>query len=237
MADKGPYRITYDVQGEQKYGSPYHYVPRGKVRFSRVEGRHILVAFLFLVAAFLIFFIIHGGPVSNLPLSSALPLALLISVTSVLTGFLLHELMHKYYAQKFGAWAEFRYSFFGLILGIFTSFLGLILAAPGAVYISGSLTRRENGVVSAAGPLTNTAFSYIFLGAAFATASLGQLWTTFFAGVAFLDAWLGAFNMIPVPPLDGSKVIAWNMRAYAACLLLPALAIGILFFAGLPPFG
>lgn len=231
MTEKGPYRVTYEVRQGGADGSPYYYVPSGKVRFSRHEATQILVAFLALVAAFLIFLTLHSGLINQLPL------ALLIAVVSVLTGFLLHELMHKYYAQKFGAWAEFRYSFFGLLLGIFTSFLGLILAAPGAVYISGNLTRRQNGLVSAAGPLTNTAFSFVFLAAAFSSASLGALWVSFFASVAFLDAWLGVFNMIPIPPLDGSKVIMWDLRAYATALLLPIAAIAVLFYFNLLSFG
>ncbi len=231
MAKNGPYRIDYTPGNGNYRSTAYNYVPAGKMRFSRNERRHILIAFVTLVAAFLILFTIHGG------LMYQLPLALLISVVSVLTGFLFHELMHKYYAQKFGAWAEFRSSLPGLLLGLFTSFLGLFLAAPGAVYISGGLDRRQNGLVSAAGPLTNTAFSYLFIAGAIATASLGPLWTTFFAGVAFLDAWLGVFNMIPVPPLDGSKVLMWDIRAYLVFLILPVIALVMLIsfnLIGLP---
>lgn len=230
MASKGPYRINYDME-TGKYGdSTYYYVPKKKVSFGKIEWRHILIAFLGLTSAFLIYFTLHGGLITEIPL------ALLISVVAVLTGFLLHELMHKYFAQRFGAWAEFRYSFTGLILGIFTSFLGLILAAPGAVYISGNLTRRENGIVSAAGPMTNTLFSFTFLAAAVAVSGVSFLWTTFFAGVAFLDAWFGAFNMLPIPPLDGLKVLRWNYRAYLVFLLLPISSIGGLYLLGLPPF-
>ncbi len=222
MQGHGPYGGTYDMETGSYSGTPYYYVPKGRIRFSGLEKRHILIAFVVLVTAFLIILTLYGRLVNQLPL------ALLIAVVSVLTGFLFHELMHKYYAQKFGAWAEFRYSTFGLILGLVTSMLGMLLAAPGAVYISGNLTRKENGIVSAAGPLTNTAFSYIFLGAAFAVSPLGSLWVTFFSGVAFLDAWLGAFNMIPFPPLDGSKILRWNFRIYLACLLLPIAAIATL---------
>ena len=218
MADKSNYRITYDMS-QDSGDAPYHYVPRRKMTFGRHEGRQILVAFLALVAAFLILQTVHGGRAVDIPL------ALAISVVAVLTGFLLHELMHKYFAQKFGAWAEFRYSFFGLIVGIFTSILGFIIAAPGAVYISGNLSRKENGVVSAAGPLTNTAFAFIFTASAAATIPFAPAWSPFFGTVAFLDAILGVFNMIPVPPLDGSKVLMWDVRAYLICLLLPILAI------------
>lgn len=227
MSAKGPRRIDYDLSSGNYGGSPYYYLPRRGIKFSRLEWRHIGVAFAVLVAAFMIILTVHVG------LMADLPLAILISVVSVLTGFLLHELMHKYYAQRFGAWAEFRYSLFGLIFGLFTSLLGLLLAAPGAVYISGNLDRRENGIVSAAGPLTNTAFSFVFLGGALAVSGYSVLWTTFFAGVAFLDAWLGAFNMIPVPPLDGSKILMWNLRAYAICLLLPIISLAVLYLSGL----
>ena len=34
--------------------------------------------------------------------------------------------------------------------------------------------------------------------------------------LARLNIILGIFNMIPFPPLDGSKIVKWNVPAYVA---------------------
>ena len=48
-----------------------------------------------------------------------------ISLVAVSTGFLMHELMHKFVAQRYGAWAEFRVFPLGLMMAILFSFFGL----------------------------------------------------------------------------------------------------------------
>ena len=87
----------------------------------------------------------------------------LISLFTAGIGFLLHELAHKFVAQYYGCEAEFRsmdqmlYFAVGLSL-----FVGILFAAPGAVMIAGGVTRKENGIISVAGPLTNYVLAGIF---------------------------------------------------------------------------
>ncbi len=221
MTKRDSYTYSFDTDhGTRSDGAPYRYVPSRGLRFSREEYKHLLLAMVVLTTAFTLML---GGQ-RHL---SSIGGYLLIAVTAVFTGFLFHELMHKYFAQKYGAWAEFRSSKFGLLLALVTSLFGLLFAAPGAVYISGALGRKENGTVSLAGPMTNSAFSALFL--IFALVSQGSPFLFgYFAYVSFLDAWLGLFNMIPVPPLDGSKVLMWSKRAFAAGVIIPAALIGIL---------
>jgi Zn-dependent protease len=221
---KREYTVIYGYPEE----GPYRYVPRG-MRFSRDEVRHIAIAMVALISSFMILYTVHGLVTAGL-----LPLYFAIAITAAFTGFLFHELMHKYFAQRFGAWAEFRYSIGGLLLGLVTSFLGFILAAPGAVYISGMLDRRETGIVSLAGPMTNTFFSFIFLLAAILLPT-GGLPFIFLVSVAFLDGILGVFNMLPIPPLDGLKVLRWNVPIYVAGLILPAIPVVFLILTNLVP--
>ncbi len=61
----------------------------------------------------------------------------IVSAIGVGTGFILHELAHKFTAQRFGYHAEFKLSMNGLFMTIITSILGFIFAAPGAVVIYG----------------------------------------------------------------------------------------------------
>jgi Zn-dependent protease len=55
---------------------------------------------------------------------------IVVSAFGVGTGFLLHELAHKFIAQRYGYWAEYRANRNGLILIIVMSLMGFILAAP-----------------------------------------------------------------------------------------------------------
>lgn len=214
------------------FSAPYvtiHAPPRRGIRFSREELRHIVMASGALIAAFTLVFL---DPLRR-PISAAGALQVAVSATvAVLTGFLLHELAHKVLAQRYGAWAEFRSSRGGLVLAVVTGLLGFVFAAPGAVYITGSLSKGENGRVSLAGPLTNFAIALAFLGSllAFGPFLGGGLagWVgSILYFTAYINLFLGGFNMIPFPPLDGSKVIAWNPAVW----ILTLVAIGAVFVA------
>ena len=37
--------------------------------------------------------------------------------------------------------------------------------------------------------------------------------------IVIINLFLGGFNMIPIQPLDGSKVIVWNKGAYFGIIL------------------
>lgn len=203
----------------------YGPVRQHRIRFSRKELQHILVAMGVLILAFAFLF------------SRAFPFGLLggliVAATVVPTAFLLHELGHKVVAQRYGYMAEFRAYPYGLVLALITALLGFLFAAPGAVVISGYVSQRENGRISLAGPLVN-----LSIGAAFASlflflrevvinpAILGELGALELSwGAAFINLLLGAFNMVPFPPLDGVKILRWDWRAYG--LVLAAL-IGLL---------
>ncbi len=130
------------------------------------------------------------------------------------TGFILHEMAHKVAAIFFGAQAEFRMWTQGLFLMLFMSLMGFVFAAPGAVYIySPYLTRKENGIISIAGPLTNLALALAFIALAYLSPVevLGQ--NAWMFG-AYINILIGFFNMLPMFPLDGSKIISWNIFAW-----------------------
>jgi Zn-dependent protease len=145
---------------------------------------------------------------------------LLIAAFTVGIGFLLHELGHKFMAQKYKFLAEFRSYDPMLILAILISFLGVIFIAPGAVMIHGYyMTKEKNGKISAAGPIVNLALAFIFL-------------ALFFLGIdnlfiyygAFINSLIALFNMIPLGPLDGKKIIKWSKPIYYSMLV-----VGIIF--------
>jgi Zn-dependent protease len=154
-----------------------------------------------------------------------------ITLVTVGLGFVLHELAHRTVARSYGAYAVFRAWPTGLIIMLALAVMGgPIFAAPGAVYIySQHISRRENGIISIAGPLTNLALAIVFLGLTFVMATYppGDLITlvgnAFYIGFQ-VNLFLGLFNMIPIFPLDGSKVFAWNKSFWGSfvlgCLML-----------------
>ncbi len=143
-----------------------------------------------------------------------------LSLVAVGTAFLFHELAHRYAANMFGYPARFIMWSEGLLLAIGLAVLTngrFVFAAPGAVYVFGNPTIRENGIISAVGPLANLIMAIIFYLLAFLTGF------PIFYYVAKVNAFIGTFNMLPIYPLDGSKVFAWNLGAYL--LLLIPLAV------------
>ncbi len=197
---------------------------RPRIRFSTTELRHILLALAVLILAFGVFL---GGGAGGIGGSPALFLgALLAAAIAVPTGFLLHELGHKVVAQRYGCWAEFRAWVYGLAIALLTAFLGFLFAAPGAVHIQGQMTLRQYGRVSAAGPLVNLGIGGPLLAVWFlllivgynATITTGMTALRLVGFVAFVNVILGTFNMLPFPPLDGSKVLRWDRKVYAGLL-------------------
>jgi Zn-dependent protease len=201
---------------------------RGRV-FSAVEVRDILVAWVALGVAFTIAISSHGFDLANLGYASE---AFATSLVTVGSGFVLHELSHKFTAERYGYWAEFRVWPLGLVLALVTSFIGFIFAAPGATYISGvNISESENGKISLAGPLTNVAVAVAFLPLFLFGGSLGEFWARLGSEGVYINVFLALFNMLPVLPLDGAKVFVWNKLRWAS-VFVPLALVFVLFLLG-----
>ncbi|MGI0141176.1 MAG: site-2 protease family protein [Candidatus Micrarchaeales archaeon] len=154
-----------------------------------------------------------------------------ISFLAVTLTFVLHELMHKFVAQRYGAIAAFRTFPNGLLITIVTAFLGILIGVPGATVIyTSSFTNEQNGKVSLAGPLTNFAIFGVFLalGISLFPHFLTSIYSTFNGAgfgansyiqnaiimVLYISLLLAFYNMLPIFPLDGSKVFKWNKGIY-----------------------
>lgn len=198
----------------------------GRITFSRTEIINILIAVAALTVAFTITFLGGFRGLMSANLVDALE-SLAISFIAVLSGFMLHELAHKFMAQRSGAWAEFRAQPSGLLMGIVFSFLGFIFALPGAVYIQGMISRKQNGLISLAGPATNLALGAVFIALYLVTG--GTLLRTAFYIIGSVNFLLAAFNLLPIPPLDGSKVLKWNVLAYIAAFGAALVMAALIF--------
>lgn len=171
--------------------------------------------------------------------------ALPLSFLAVVTAFLFHELAHRFAARRLNCSAVYKIWIPGIIFGLLMMLIGVKLILVGAVVIStykfgrwGMKSRypsmREIGVISASGPLTNlilaSAFKIISEGALLGTA-LGAT----FGYLALINLWIAFFNLVPVKPLDGSKIFFWNpiiwffLIVFSLFLLIPSHIFGPLF--------
>ncbi len=178
------------------------------------ERNDIFIAVLVLTLAFTMF--LTGG-IYHINVAF-LPIFALTGFSVTVTAFLLHELAHRTVARRLGAVAFFKLWNLGIILALITSLFGFIIAAPGAVEFAGLYDSESEGKIAAAGPGTNIALGalfyliYLFISTGIAGFILYY--------VALLNFWFALFNLIPVPPLDGSKVFYWNSKVFAFLFIL-----------------
>jgi len=207
----------------------YMYFPKGTVnpstpgKFSSIEIKHLIISMIVLTFAFTFAFtgnnLLTGLSQGFRPYN--IPRGLFLSFLGILTAFFFHEMFHKFMAQKHGLWAEYRMFPQGLILalllGIFTPF---IFAAPGAVMFRGGARYHETGKIAMAGPLTNIIIAgitlpvYLFL--LFEETLLGQA----VGFICLINAFLATFNLLPLGPLDGVKIIRWNATVWIIMLIV-----------------
>lgn len=145
------------------------------------------------------------------------PLSFVLIALPLLYSVILHELAHGWVADRMG---DPTARFMGRLtlnplkhldpVGTLMLFLfGFGWARPVPVTF-GNLRQRRTGwiLVSSAGIVVNTmlAFAALFLLRFFSFPSQGIVATMLFY-MAQINIILAAFNMIPIPPLDGSKIV------------------------------
>jgi Zn-dependent protease len=177
--------------------------------------------------------------------------AIIITALGVSTGFLLHELAHKFVAMHFGYWAEYRANRMGLVLVIVMAFVGFIFAAPGAVMISRTSApqnfysldplgqeklaaeeKKEELLISLAGPLTNIILAIFFFLMLMSGDAAGSLWQNAASFALFINLTLAAFNLLPFGPLDGKKIYDSN-RVVWALVGVPTILAALPVYLGM----
>ncbi|MBQ7740360.1 MAG: site-2 protease family protein [Eubacterium sp.] len=164
----------------------------------------------------------------------------------------IHELSHAFVAYKLGdntAKKEGRLTFnpishidpIGMIMILL---FGFGYAKPVPVDMRNFKNPKSGMALTAlAGPVSNIIMAFISIFIVYAmgepsSAFLGYV-KTFFEFSAIINVSLGAFNLIPIPPLDGSKILAgilpnktyykyMQYERYAMIGLLVLLATGVL---------
>jgi Zn-dependent protease len=202
--------------------------PKG-YKFSTIELRDLLISVIVLSLAFLImfrsasftaYFEEHLGGLWAVGM-----LGMMVGIVAL--SFVAHELGHKFTAQRFGLWSEYRMFPMGLLLTLLMSFVGFLIAAPGVVYIKGFVDVEQDGKISVAGPAVNIVLALIGLAGCIAFNHSPVV--IFFYLLFILNASLALFNLLPIGILDGAKVLRWNSSVWVLCIAIA----GVLFVSRL----
>ena len=197
------------------------------MKFTLRERKDLFNAGLMISLAFAI--LLSGGFGLFFNFSLNFLVIFIIALFTAGIGFLLHELMHKYVAQNYGLFAEFKAFYNMLWLAIGLSLFGFIIAAPGAVMISGRVTKERNGKISLAGPMTNVVLALIFLILILAFRVNGVFGVFLGFGLT-INSLLAAFNMIPTMPFDGAKILGWDKKIYTITTIIAVGLFIVSFF-------
>lgn len=174
-----------------------------------------------LTIAILVIFLVETGHellrFSN-PLSSPIIIGILIGL---IAGMVFHEVAHRQIARNYGLWAKFMIDYRMMLVSLMTAFIPTFkIIAPGYVGIGGFPTLRQQGKIAAAGPLTNITLALMFI----IIRSLSPLyWSEIFKWAAIINLDISIFNLLPIPPLDGSKIISWKFNIWLLIFISAAI--------------
>jgi Zn-dependent protease len=208
-------RSTTGATGFKPTGFSYAPQPQGaKYWFSQRELRDLAIGLV------LIFGVLFTTDWRTL---IAYPTILAGGLLIFALAFLLHELAHKFMAQRLGYSAEFRINRQGIMITLLSFISPFKIIAPGAVMIGGLMNWDDYGRVSIAGPATNIGMGLVYFALSLVTNSdiVGFL---AYLGMS-INATLALFNLLPLGVFDGAKIFKWNKVVWGSAVI----AAGILF--------
>ena len=165
----------------------------------------------------------------NYATSDGAIIGLLLTLPGVLLAITFHEFAHAYAADRLGDDTPRRQGRLSLNPIDHVDPLGILMllfvhigwGKPVQVnprnYDRRFTMEKADAIVSAAGPLMNFTLSIIltliycaiikFAPSSFYLAAMGQVTLAIILNAIIVNVGLGVFNLIPLPPLDGSKII------------------------------
>ena len=183
------------------------------------DRRTIYIITAVLVVAAIVQYTAHPGAL----------LSLLISIPGVLIAITFHEFAHAFAADKLGddtARREGRLSLnpfdhldpVGSLMLLVAGFgWGKPVHVNPTNYTRKMSMEKGEAIVSIAGPLMNIVLAFIFAliycvvykfgSMSFLSSTVGGVILLILSSIVAVNIGLGVFNLIPLPPLDGSKVI------------------------------
>jgi Zn-dependent protease len=179
-------------------------------------------------------------------------LSSLLVVVVLIFSAILHEIAHGYVADKLGdptarLMGRLTLNPKNHIDPVMSIILPLLLIFSGSPVVFGAAKpvpvdpfnlkegRKDLAIVSLAGPLTNIIIAIIasiFVKFSFVFGDFELIIQMFFSVVVQMNLLLAIFNLIPIPPLDGSKIFSLLLPEKEANTYMSLGSIGflILFF-------
>lgn len=164
-------------------------------------------------------------------------LTAVVVLEAILIAFsvLVHELAHRNVARRYRCYSKYVIDPIGLMLTLVSSISPFIrIIIPGYVLIScagywGDYGRNGNRAVlmsTIAGPLSNIVLGFIFYAISIAITS--PLLKHVLFSISSLNGWLAFFNLLPLGPLDGARIIR---GAPITWVIMFACSLALMIFA------
>ncbi len=143
-------------------------------------------------------------------------------------SFIIHELSHRIEARKLGYIAFYRINKIGLLLTSISFFLPFKIIAPGEVafYSIRKLPSiRDIAVISLMGPLANVLLAVMLkISSTILIAQGIHIYIADIMGrIGSFNGYIAFFNLIPIPPLDGSKIVRYSLTLWFMLLVLSTI--------------
>lgn len=216
-------RVYYDENGNEvvEYRIPMYLIekPENPIwYFSALELKHLAIGILLMFGVGLSMFYSIYLWYNQTPNWAMIVLLAFFATLA----FLLHEFGHKFVGIRLGNWSEFR------LIKIFAIMTAISLipipffkvVCPGAVQVTGDTSTENMGKIALAGPVVNLVQAAILIILALTLFKPGDdMYNALFIAT-FLNAFLGIFNLIPIGPLDGRKIIKWNKIYFFIAIII-----------------
>lgn len=144
----------------------------------------------------------------------------------IIVGFISHEYMHRYLSRKYHMASRYTANVLGVLITLISSILPIKLLMPGYVktWTLGPVSRKGLLYSVAGGPITN-----IVIAIALYIVSFGfPLYSAFLKDIGWVNAYISTFNLIPIPPLDGEKILRLDIALWVFLFILSLSLVFIL---------
>ncbi|BFH73178.1 peptidase M50 [Sulfurisphaera javensis] len=193
------------------------------------EGLSFLLAILSLSVAFIGPIYISVNPI----------IGVLIPIITATTAIVPHEIAHRQSARNYGCASRFILSFKGFIVTLLINLISGITGFGFLVFVAGytgifcrfgGMSKEVEGKTAFAGPATNLVLAILAL-LIISFVPLPNLFLKYlFAEIFEFNSYVAFFNLIPIPPLDGQKVLRWNPAVWGLALVFSLILTFIPYY-------